>query len=566
MTVRPRSPATGGRQSTSASDRIELRLRARARARGRTIWLLMGLSMAFMVLAGQLVRLGLRHDASEGGPRVAMNSPVSKTFARPDIVDRAGRLLATDLVGHSLYADPSLVLDADRAAESLIKVFPDLDAKELRQKLGDPARRFEWIKRGLTPRLAQRAHDLGIPGLALNKEPKRTYPLGRLAGHLLGVVSTDNHGLSGIERHVDQAVGIEMAVTGEAGSRQRVRLTVDVGVQHALEEELAAAVARYSAQGAAGVVLDAETGEIAAIASLPDVDPAHVMESQDPMRLDRMTTGRYELGSVFKVATLALALEAGMRLEQAVDVQGPLEVSGHKIRDLHPAGKELPLGMAFLKSSNVGFGRVGLMLGEQRLTGFFARLGLSGQMQTEAGPVATMRLPKRWGEAEIATAAFGHGIAVTPLQFAVAAAALVNGGRRVAPTVIARENERRPEGEQVVSQQTSARIRAILRDNVAGATGTGKRADVPGYEVGGKTGTAEQPVAGKYVEKSVISSFLAAFPMSKPRYVTYVLLFQPQPVAESEGKITAGHNAAPLTAKVVRRIAPLLGVAPRGVD
>ena len=536
------------------------------RARGRAALVMIGLMMAFGLLGGQLVRLGLKKSAMpEGAPRIAFNRPIERSYARPDIVDRAGLLLATDLVGHSLYADPSRILDVDRVVEALVGMFPDLDALKLRKKLSDRRRQFEWIKRGLTPRLAQRAHDLGLPGLGLRKEPKRTYPLGRLAGHLIGAVSVDNVGISGVERFVDQRIGIEAVVLGTGGTRERLRLTIDVGVQHGLEEELAAAMARYRARGAGGVVLDAATGEVVALASLPDVAPAFPMEAREAQRIDRMTVGRYELGSVFKAMTLALALDRGaVTARTMIDVTGPLDVNGHEIKDLHPAGRRLAVREVFLRSSNVGFGRIGLGLGAAALQDFYARAGLGMQGKTEAGLLARPRMAKVWREAETATAAFGHGIAVAPLQFAVAAAALVNGGWRVEPTVVVRSGGREERQKvRVMSAATSATMRRLLRDNVVSKIGTGRRADVAGYEVGGKTGTAEQAVGGRYKKKTVISSFLAAFPMRAPRYIVYVLLFEPQPVAASKGKITAGLTAAPLAGRVIQRVAPLLGVLPR---
>lgn len=557
--VPPAGPADMPRSGSSVPA-----VSARARARGRTLWIMIALALGFAGLAGQLLRLGLSKDRSAHSMRVAASSPIARSYARPDIVDRRGRLLATDLVGHSLYADPSQIIDADRAVEALLGLFPDFDARVLREKLSDRERRFEWIKRGLTPGIAQRAHDLGLPGIGLRREPKRTYPLGRLAGHLIGVVSVDNRGVSGIERHVDEVLGVEAAVSGEFGQRNSLGLTIDIGVQHALEEELASAVALYRAEGAAGVVLDVANGEIAALASLPEINPGLAIETQDAKFFNRMSTGRYELGSVFKTLTMALALETGQAtLDGMIDVQGPLAVNGHEINDLYPAGRQLTARDVFLKSSNVGFGRLGLGLGADRIRSFFATTGLSGEMATEAGSLPAVRSPKRWHEAETATIAFGHGIAVTPLQFAVAVAGLINGGRRIVPRLVAGGGQGGGDSDRVVSSATSRKMRELLRLNVTSSIGTGRRADVPGYEVGGKTGTAEQASDGGYKRKSVISSFVAAFPMADPKYLTYVLLFEPQPVTASDGKITAGHNAAPVSARLIRRVAPLLGVAPR---
>ncbi len=534
-----------------------------ARARGRALLLLACIVVAFSVLSLQLLRLGLMRAGERAAPRLAASTPVARTYARPDIVDRNGRLLATDLIGYAVIADPSQILDADLAAEALLSIFPDLNAKTLREKLGDKARKFEWIKRGLTPRIAQRAHDLGVPGLALKKEPKRTYPLGRLAGHVLGSVSVDNRGLSGVEKFIDTAGDIEAVVSGQAGFRRQVRLTIDVGVQHGLEEHLALAIATYKARAAAGVVLNVRSGAIAAMASLPDVAPAVPREGQDPGRIDRMMVGRYELGSVVKAFTIAMALDGRhLRLADMVDVRGPLDVDGYKIKDLYSVGPRMSVRDIFLRSSNVGVGRIALKIGPERIKAFFYKIGLTSPVVTEAGPVALARLPKRWGDAETATSGFGHGLALAPLQFAAAAAALVNGGFKVQPTLLQRAKGSSVKRIRVLKRSTSRAMQKLMRQNVTLPIGTGRRAVAKGFEVGGKTGTAEQAKEGRYQKKQVISSFLGAFPMSNPKYLTYVLLFEPSGVAASRNKITAGLNAAPVTAKLVARIAPQLGILP----
>jgi len=528
----------------------------------RTALILLGLLVCFATIAGQLVRLALKT-----GPEIrsTLAEPLARTTARPDIVDRAGRLIATDIPVNSLYADPQLIVDLDEAAEKLTATLPGLDDAELRKLLGDRSRRFVWVARGLSPRQAQRVHDLGLPGLAFRTELKRAYPLGALAGHLIGTVNTDNKGLAGIERMLDETSEVETVQGPGAAPRATVRLSLDVGVQHGLTEELKQASLRYAAHAAAGLVLDADTGEVLAAASLPEIDPSRPAEWLEKARADRLIGGTYELGSIFKTVTIAMALEAGTAtLDKIYDVRQPLVAGPHIIKDPHPQGRPLSVREIFLHSSNVGAGMLALEAGTERQQAFLARFGLTEPMRTEAGPVASPQLPKHWGRIETITIGYGHGLAVAPLQFAAAVAALVNGGAKVTPTLLARADGGgvRP---RLVSAATSAQMRELMRLNVTHTAGTGRRAEAEGYRVGGKTGTAEMPGLGGYQEKSVISSFIGAFPMDAPRYVIFVLLFQPQTGEGRGDHITAGLNAAPATARIVERIAPLLGVLPRRV-
>jgi cell division protein FtsI (penicillin-binding protein 3) len=529
----------------------------------RALWIATLMAAAFLVVCGQLVRLAATKQGTT--LRLQAAEPIAESHARPDIVDRNGRLLATDLEGHSLYADPALVLDRDQVVERLAEVLPDLDRPALKRLLTDRSRRFVWIRRGLTPGLAQRIHDLGLPGLGFRREPMRTYPAGRLAGHLLGGVSIDNRGLSGLERHIDEAIGVETTLAAFDPVRPQVRTTIDIGVQHGVEEELAAAIARYSAAGASAVILDVENGEVLGAASLPETDPARPAEAQAADRIDRLRTATYELGSIFKTVTIAMALELGVVTPDTVlDVRVPLRLGRFIIRDLHPAGRPLTVREVFIRSSNVGAGRIALGVGADRQRAFLERLGLTESMRTEAGPVAPPQLPSRWDTSAVVTVSYGHGIAVAPLQFAAAAAALVNGGRRVAPTFVVRSGflaSGTSPANRVIAPETSAMVRELLRRNVTQPGGSGRRADVVGYEVGGKTGTAEIAANGAYQQRAVISSFLAAFPMSAPRYVLLVTLHEPRPSGETRGQITAGHTAAPVAARIIARAAPLLGLA-----
>ncbi len=526
--------------------------------------LVVGAAMAFcfFAIAGQLARLAARDD---GGLTLAAAEPVAGSVARPDIVDRNGRLLATDIETQSLFADPSVVIDRNEVVEKLSGIFPDLDQSQLFHNLSDKSRRFVWIRRGLAPRTAQRVHDLGLPGLSFRPELRRAYPGGALAGHLIGTVNIDNKGISGLERYLDDSVGVEAVHGATRSDRAPVRLSIDLGVQHAVEDELARTIRRYGATSAAAVVLDVTTGEVLGSASLPGVDPSRPAETQDPAKLDRVAGGTFELGSIFKAVTLAMAFEGGKASpESIVDVTEPIVEGSRTIRDPHPAGRPLTVAEVFTHSSNVGAALLALDTGSERQKDFLGKLGLLTPMATEAGAVAAPQVPANWTRIEQITVAYGHGIAVAPLQFAAVAAALVNGGDYVKPTYIKQMGGSEPKREHVVSAATSERINGLLRLNVTDPSGTGKRAEVHGYKVGGKTGTAEIAVEGEYKKDRVISSFLAAFPMDRPKYVVLVSLFEPKPTDETGGEIAAAVNAAPSAGRLIRRIAPLLGVLPEG--
>jgi cell division protein FtsI (penicillin-binding protein 3) len=390
--------------------------------------------------------------------------------------------------------------------------------------------------------------------------------MGALSGHIVGDVNVDHRGIGGIERGLDEAP--DRQTLPAAGQPPPVRLALDIGVQHAVAAELDAAMQRYGAVAAAGLVLDAESGEVMCAVSLPEVEPARASDWLDPQRADRVMGGTFELGSIFKTLTVALALDAGTAdLEKVYDVRQPLLAPPYTITDLHPQGRPLSVRDIFLHSSNVGAGMMALEVGGERQRAFLDRLGLLQPLRTEAGTVAAPLLPRSWGRSETITIGYGYGLALAPLQFAAAFASLVNGGRRVIPTFLQRAAGDNAVGEKIVAGQISGKIREVLRLNVTSSAGTGRRADAAGYRVGGKTGTAEMPGRAGYRAQAVIVSFVAAFPMDAPRYVTLVTFFEPQ-IGDGgvHEHVTAGITAAPVTARIVARIAPLLGVLPRRVE
>ena len=527
-------------------------------AMSRVLLVLFVILAGFVTIGGQMVRVSTSRIPTE---TMAISDPIARNWSRPAIVDRNGHLLASDVATPSLYADPKLLIDRDEVVERLRTVLPDLDERDLLRQLGEDGRRFVWIRRGLTPRLAQEIHDLGLPGLAFRKELRRVYPAGQVAPHILGQVDIDNRGLSGIEKFIDASDLSQPVLAPVVSTREPVRLTLDLAVQHAVRQELQAALARYKAKAAAAVVMDARTGGLVAAVSLPDFDPSRPAAASDAERLDRVMGGVFELGSIFKAFTVAMALEGGVAtIDSMFDARQPLLIAGRKIDDFHGQKRRLSTQEIFIHSSNIGAGLMALKLGSQRQRQYLDQFGLTGDLVMEGGSVALPLLPHRWTEIETATIAYGHGLALAPIQFAAASAALVNGGVRVWPSVLATGRPQQALPVRVVKPEISQQMRALMRLNVRDAKGTGRRAEVPGLDVGGKTGTADIARNGRYAERAVIASFLGAFPMSNPRYVTLLTLFEPEPTIETKAQITAGVNAAPASGRMIARIAPLLGV------
>lgn len=528
------------------------------RRRVLVAWL--GLILSFGLVAGQLGRLAVQ------GQGVTTSAPIQSigaTLSRPDIVDRRGRLLATDIAAPSIFADPSAILDLDETVESLASVLKGLDQKRLRKELADRAKHFVWVRRAVHPGDAKLVHELGLPGVFQREELHRVYPAAELTGHVLGFTDIDNRGQAGIERMIDEKGLTEPAGLALTRVRAPVGLSLDLSVQLGLNEVLSGAMADYQATGAAGIVLDVETGEVLAQTSLPDFAAGQAKAAQDQKRADRIAGGTYELGSVFKTLTLAMAYDAGTaRADKQYDATRPLKVSRFTIDDLHPERRWLTPEEVLLFSSNIGAAQMALEVGEAGQRQFLKRLGLLDPLTTELGVTPAPQVPKQWGKASVVTISYGHGLAVTPLQFAAAIAAIANGGKRVTPTYLRRDGAVTDGPRVLLRKATSKELLRILRLNVTDARGTGGRAKVEGYAIGGKTGTADIAGSGGYGGSGVVTSFVAVFPAGEPRYVTYLMLFEPKATEASSGQRTAGMNAGPATAKLIERIAPLLGLAP----
>ncbi len=486
---------------------------------------------------------------------------------RPDVVDRNGMLLAADEPRASIFAEPFRMVDVDGALVALLSALPDLDVKKLRRRLSDKRRKFVWVARKVPPEVERRIVALDIPGIRIMKEKKRVYPMGRLAAHVVGFTDTENKGIAGIERFLDTRGKLYMASLANASGKdaQPVPLALDVRVQQALRDELLKAKEKFKALGAAGLIMDVRSGEILAMASLPDFDPNddNHAEALRKNRLNRMTAGVFELGSVIKAVTFAMALEEGTaRMDKKYDARFPLQVGRRKIHDFHAQRRWLTVPEIFIHSSNIGTARMALEVGLKRHWAFLRKVGLTQRLRTELPESAKPLLPRRWTTITSVTAAFGHGFAVQPLQGAAVAASLVNGGLLIPPTLLKRDAETaRAMAKRVISEATSRKMRTLFRLNAI--EGTARRAAAPGYRVGGKTGTAEKVINGRYSKDHRLTSFIGAFPMDDPKYLVMVMLDDPRPLPETHGYATSGWNAVPTAGRVIARVAPLLGVAPR---
>ncbi|KAA0699951.1 penicillin-binding protein 2 [Neorhizobium sp. P12A] len=549
LTFGPGSPSR--RQHSTGKGQAKL-------AKSRILVLVCALAIAYVAIFTKLTYLAMTpEDLTSSIP------PSQAPAFRPDIVDRNGELMATDIRTVSMFAEPNRVVDVDETVEKLAGVFPDLDRKSLYQKLSDKRSRFAWLRRQLTPKQQNAVLALGLPAIGFRPEVKRFYPGGRTAAHILGYVDIDNHGVAGMEKYLDMQGLSDLAATGMTPSDaalQPVRLSVDLRVQNIVHDVVAAAPATYQAQSAGAVILDIHTGEVLAMASAPDFDP------NDPQTdvkgwLNRMSNGTDEMGSVFKTFSMAMAFDTGtVKLTDTFDASTPLHYGGFTIHDDRDVPRRvLSIPEIFRYSSNVGTAKMMEKVGMENQRAYLNRFGLLSRMDTELPEVAKPSQPKVWKMINSLTAAFGHGVATTPMQTAVAGAALIDDGKLIEPTFLPRtQEEAEKTAKIVVKQSTSDVIKYLFKLN--GEQGSGRMADVAGFHVGGKTGTANKVINGVYSHKLSFNSFLAAFPIDHPKYV--VLSFIDQPLTGVHNLNLAAETAAPMVHDIISQAAPLLGIEP----
>jgi len=532
-----------------------------AKARARVGLAIVAFAVVYGIIAARLVMFAVVSD-SRVAHRVVSGDAIAT--ARPDILDRNGEVLATDVRVPSLYAEPRRLIDVDEAVEMLTADLPDLDATELRERLAS-RRGFVWLKRDINPEQQREIYRQGLPGIGFLNENKRAYPNGAEVSHLIGRVDIDNQGTAGIERWLDNQGLAALHMAGLATDRLQtpVQLALDLRVQHALRDELAKAREKFKAIASAGLVLNVRTGEIVAMVSEPDYDPNVPHNPRDPSLINRLTTGVYEMGSTFKAFTVAMGLDSGkVTLKSAFDAHNPLHYGKFDIHDFEPMQRALTVPEIFTYSSNIGAARIAMAMGIDAHKAFLKKMGQLDRLRTELPESAEPIVPKRWGELNTITIAFGHGLSVAPLQAVMGVGALMNGGILIPPTFLKRtEADAQALGKRVIKPETSLLMRYLMRLNVE--KGTAGKAEVAGYYIGGKTGTADKVVFGRYSKTKVLTDFMAVLPADNPRYLLLIMLDEPKALPETHGFTTSGWNAVPTGGAVVARIAPLLGIEPR---
>ncbi|QDY69458.1 peptidoglycan D,D-transpeptidase FtsI family protein [Qingshengfaniella alkalisoli] len=541
-----------------------MRDKSRRRSEGRLLALGLFFIAGFVVVG---VRMGELATSLPAEPRLANGAHI--TSARAEIVDREGHLLATNLVTQALYAHPQEMVNIPHALSELKRIFPDIDEAKLRDQFSGK-RKFVWVRKTLSPEQIQQVHDIGEPGLLFATREMRLYPNGRTAAHVLGGASFGSEGVraaevigvAGVERQFDERL------RDPARLAEPLELSLDLTIQATTREILQGGVKLFDAKGASGIIMDIDTGEIVSMVSLPDFDPNErpvPLTSGDPgdsPLFNRAVQGVYELGSVYKIFAVAQAMELGLiNANTMIDTQGPMTWGRFRIRDFHDYGPRLTASDVIVKSSNIGTAHIAQMIGPSRQQAFFEQMGFLKATPVELFEAASGRplLPSKWGELASMTISYGHGLSTSPVHLASGYATLINGGTLVTPTLLKQSG--RQLGPRVVSESTSSEVREMLRAVVN--KGTASFAKVEGYDVGGKTGSADKPKpTGGYYKNKVVATFAGAFPMSDPQYVVVVTLDEGSQYIAGENRRTAGWTAVPVAAELIRRVAPLLGVRP----
>lgn len=492
-----------------------------------------------------LPNLHLQQEQVNERTRLYAQNPIR----RADILDRNGTIIATSLPTVNLYAIPKKILNAQAAAEQLVKTLPELKRNDVYKKLSGHGN-FVYLKRNLTPAQQFNINALGIPGLEFETVEKRVYPHKNLFAHIIGVTNIDNEGISGIEKELNERL---------TQSDIPLTLSIDVGVQDTIREKLLAAIDKFHANGGTAVLMDINTSEVIAMVSLPDFDPNINKVKNEQALFNMATKGVYEPGSVLKIFNTAMSLESGkVKVSDQFDATQPLKLKYNTIKDYRGENRWLSVPEILVYSSNIGSARMALKVGGSEQRNFLEKIGFFEELPIEVAERGKPLAPKKWGEGTIATVAYGYGMAVSPLHVITAYASVINGGIYHNPTLV-KKNNKNNDGHRVISFNTSKAMRKLMRLVVT--DGSGKRANIPGYEVAGKTGTANKLSAqGKYVDKKVRTTFVSAFPISNPKYSLLVMLDEPKPIKETWGFVTSGWNTVPTAATIIEAIAPQLNI------
>jgi cell division protein FtsI (penicillin-binding protein 3) len=518
------------------------------------------LMFGMLVYAGivAIIALRLLYLAAFGDHAGRREELTAYVPERGDIVDRNGDPLARTIDAWTIAIHPTKVIgDKLALAQRLAQLMPEYSEAQYFALLKSN-KPFFYLRRRASPALVEAVNAIGEPGLAIEREPDRLYPQTSLAAHVIGYTDIDGHGVAGMERAFDQYL------SDPATRSQPLILSIDSRVQQALEHELLDAMTHFSAIGAAGVVMDVHTGEVLAMTSLPQLNPNDAGNGSPEARFNRATLGVYELGSTFKPFTVAMAMDSGIikSFGQIYNCPNELHVYGHVVHDTEPYGRQCSVAEIMKNSSNIGTAQIADQVGAERQKAFLKKMGFLDPVKVELKERGRTLTPgSRWGPFETMTVGFGHGIAVTPLHLATGYATLFNGGVYHPATLLKVDrNHPVPQGVRVFSEDTSYKMRSLIRLVVL--KGTGRKADAPGYRVGGKTGTAEKLANGHYTSAAVVTSFAGVFPMDDPRYVMVMMLDDPKATKETYGFHTAAWNIGPAFGIAVSRIAPLLGVQP----
>ena len=505
---------------------------------------------AFLMIGIQLVSLSLE----DSRPRQRF-ADTTTSIERGKIYDRTGRILATTLPAFELYADPRTIMNPYEATVQLSDLLPNLTEEQIFSQLTRNTRYAELSWR-VSPATYAKALERGIVGVYGRERATRFYPQKYEAAHLIGTVNKDNKGLTGVESGMNDALA----------KGDDVHLSIDIAVQAILREEIETQISKFQAIGGAGLVMDVKTGEIIALTSLPQYNANYYSRADEDAQFNRATKGVYEMGSTFKILNTAMALESGVfTADDMVDVVSPLFVAGREIGDYHPEKQPLNVAEVMVVSSNKGSARIADAMGADVQQKYLSSLGLLNRLKLEIPEVATPIIPAPWQRVSTMTVSYGHGISVTLAHLAAAVSTTIGDGTRVHPSLI-KGGVKKDYEERVFSHETVRQIRAIMRRVVTHKRGTGKFANIEGYVVGGKTGTSEKIVDGRYDKKLNITSFLAAFPAHDPKYVVVAMVDEPKGQKFSQYYATGGWVAAPAVGGFIRRAAPLLNVAPVDED
>jgi cell division protein FtsI (penicillin-binding protein 3) len=523
--------------------------------------------LVYLIIVGRLVWFGMKPAQPQN---VVASASDAVSAARPDILDRNGNILATDVKTVSVFAEPRSLVDKDDAVDQLTAALPGLDPRELRAKFAS-RKGFVWVKRDITPEEKLKVFQLGLPGVGFLPEDKRVYPNDELAAHVLGFTNIDNMGIAGMEKWIDEQGLADLDGAGFHLTQENLKpvvLSLDLRATQIVRDELVKGIAHYHAKSGASAIMDVNTGEVIALASYPDFDPNNPAQALDPNRINRMSVGVYEMGSTFKALTLAMALDAhAITLNSMVDARESLHYGRFTIHDFEPQHRMLSVPEVFTYSSNIGAARIAMMMGVKAQQDFLRKAGQLTRMRTELPESADPILPRNWSELNTMTIAFGHGLAVAPLQAMMAVAALANGGNLITPTFLKRTRAQAMQNAvRIVQPLTSEELRYIMRLNAV--VGSAKGSNIPGYFVGGKTGTADKVIDGRYSNNRVFTTFDAAVPDDKPKYLFMTVMDEPQAEPASDGYPnsygfhTAAWNSGVVTGRIIERAAPLLGLPP----